>query len=261
MQRACRAVDERAAAGTRREDEAPGLICGQGPPVHREAVGEFPQGARGEVRVAVRYEATGEPTWKAMLWPADSLHWNRGEQGASELMLMAKSRHKKVENVRRYFKPSAEAIHSGSNKNARSAGSPSAVASKSTTSTSASRTAAPWRTGTAASAATPRHATPRRRPSPAAEPARPSPPPPRQARPAAPPPRSPPTSPPASPPSVVVLCRPTESFDSEPSRTRKLARSCCALGDPTGQAAPPTVRTRWPPFGGSTRVADGGSAA
>ncbi|MFF4652632.1 tyrosine-type recombinase/integrase [Streptomyces sp. NPDC001380] len=33
-----------------------------------------------------------------------------GEQGASELMLMAKSRHKKVENVRRYFKPSAEAI-------------------------------------------------------------------------------------------------------------------------------------------------------
>lgn len=33
-----------------------------------------------------------------------------GEQGASELMLMAKSRHKKVENVRRYFKPSAAAI-------------------------------------------------------------------------------------------------------------------------------------------------------
>ncbi|WP_257138366.1 MULTISPECIES: site-specific integrase [Streptomyces] len=32
-----------------------------------------------------------------------------GEQGASELMLMAKSRHKKTENVRRYFKPSAEA--------------------------------------------------------------------------------------------------------------------------------------------------------
>ncbi|EYT81610.1 recombinase [Streptomyces sp. Tu 6176] len=33
-----------------------------------------------------------------------------GEQGASELMLMAKSRHKKVENVRRYFKPSTAAI-------------------------------------------------------------------------------------------------------------------------------------------------------
>ncbi|MFJ5611078.1 tyrosine-type recombinase/integrase [Streptomyces sp. NPDC093221] len=33
-----------------------------------------------------------------------------GEQNASELMLMAKSRHKKVENIRRYFKPSADAI-------------------------------------------------------------------------------------------------------------------------------------------------------
>jgi hypothetical protein len=33
-----------------------------------------------------------------------------GEQGASRLMLMAKSRHKKPENVRRYFKPSPEAI-------------------------------------------------------------------------------------------------------------------------------------------------------
>jgi hypothetical protein len=33
-----------------------------------------------------------------------------GEQGASLLMLMAKSRQKKPENVRRYFKPSAEAI-------------------------------------------------------------------------------------------------------------------------------------------------------
>lgn len=33
-----------------------------------------------------------------------------GEQGASGLMLMAKSRHKKAENVRRYFKPSTEAI-------------------------------------------------------------------------------------------------------------------------------------------------------
>lgn len=33
-----------------------------------------------------------------------------GEQGACLLMLMAKSRHKKPENVRRYFKPSPEAI-------------------------------------------------------------------------------------------------------------------------------------------------------
>lgn len=33
-----------------------------------------------------------------------------GEQGASLLMLMAKSRHRKAENVRRYFKPSPEAI-------------------------------------------------------------------------------------------------------------------------------------------------------
>ncbi|MER0478108.1 site-specific integrase [Streptomyces sp. Edi2] len=33
-----------------------------------------------------------------------------GEQGASLLMLMAKSRHKKPENVRSYFKPSPEAI-------------------------------------------------------------------------------------------------------------------------------------------------------
>jgi len=33
-----------------------------------------------------------------------------GEQGASELMLMARSRRKKAENVRRYVKPSPEAI-------------------------------------------------------------------------------------------------------------------------------------------------------
>ncbi|MFI1786234.1 tyrosine-type recombinase/integrase [Streptomyces rubiginosohelvolus] len=33
-----------------------------------------------------------------------------GEQGASLLMLMAKSRHRKAENVKRYFKPSPEAI-------------------------------------------------------------------------------------------------------------------------------------------------------
>ncbi|XVQ11555.1 hypothetical protein ACQP1W_02945 [Spirillospora sp. CA-255316] len=33
-----------------------------------------------------------------------------GEGGASLLMLTAESRHKKPENVRRYFHPSAEAI-------------------------------------------------------------------------------------------------------------------------------------------------------
>lgn len=33
-----------------------------------------------------------------------------GEAGASLPMLVAKSRHKKPENVRRYFHPSAEAI-------------------------------------------------------------------------------------------------------------------------------------------------------
>jgi len=33
-----------------------------------------------------------------------------GEAGASLLILMAKSRHKKPENVRRYFHPPAEAI-------------------------------------------------------------------------------------------------------------------------------------------------------
>ncbi len=33
-----------------------------------------------------------------------------GEQGACLLMLMAKSRHWKPENVRRYFKPPLEAI-------------------------------------------------------------------------------------------------------------------------------------------------------
>ncbi|MGI5159040.1 hypothetical protein [Microbispora sp. CA-102843] len=33
-----------------------------------------------------------------------------GEGGASLLMLMARSRHKKTENVRRYFHPSPEAI-------------------------------------------------------------------------------------------------------------------------------------------------------
>lgn len=49
--------------------------------------------------------------------PAGNLHEYRhgalthlGEQGASLLMLTAKSRHKKPENVRRYFRPPHEAI-------------------------------------------------------------------------------------------------------------------------------------------------------
>lgn len=65
----------------------------------------------------------GVPAWTA--WPssARTQAWDRGtsptrqsplthfgEPGASLLMLMAKSRHKKPENVRRYFKPSPEAI-------------------------------------------------------------------------------------------------------------------------------------------------------
>jgi hypothetical protein len=33
-----------------------------------------------------------------------------GEAGSSLLMLMARSRHRKAENVRRYFHPSPEAI-------------------------------------------------------------------------------------------------------------------------------------------------------
>ncbi len=35
---------------------------------------------------------------------------HQGEAGSSLLMLMAKSRHRKAENVRRYFHPSVEAI-------------------------------------------------------------------------------------------------------------------------------------------------------
>ncbi|SHN31680.1 hypothetical protein SAMN05216268_13447 [Streptomyces yunnanensis] len=47
--------------------------------------------------------------WDLHEWRHSSLT-HLGEQGASLLMLMAKSRHKKAENVRRCFKPSAEAI-------------------------------------------------------------------------------------------------------------------------------------------------------
>ncbi len=47
--------------------------------------------------------------WDLVEWRHSGLtHLSEG--GASLLMLMAKSRHKKPENVRRYFHPSAEAI-------------------------------------------------------------------------------------------------------------------------------------------------------
>ncbi|MBV9023898.1 MAG: site-specific integrase [Streptomycetaceae bacterium] len=55
---------------------------------------------------AVRGPGTG---WDLHEWRHSALT-HLGEQGASLLMLMAKSRHKKPENVRRYFKPSPEAI-------------------------------------------------------------------------------------------------------------------------------------------------------
>lgn len=55
---------------------------------------------------AVRGPGTG---WDLHEYRHSSLT-HLGEQGASLLMLMAKSRHKKPENVRRYFKPSEEAI-------------------------------------------------------------------------------------------------------------------------------------------------------
>lgn len=55
---------------------------------------------------AVRGPGTG---WDLHEYRHSSLT-HLGEAGASLLMLMAKSRHKKPENVRRYFKPSAEAI-------------------------------------------------------------------------------------------------------------------------------------------------------
>ncbi|OEV02632.1 tyrosine-type recombinase/integrase [Streptomyces oceani] len=55
---------------------------------------------------AVRGPGTG---WDLHEYRHSSLS-HLGEQGASLLMLMAKSRHKKPENVRRYFKPSPEVI-------------------------------------------------------------------------------------------------------------------------------------------------------
>ncbi|MGW4077480.1 hypothetical protein ACWELB_28960 [Streptomyces asiaticus] len=47
--------------------------------------------------------------WDLHEWRHSSLT-HLGEQGASLLMLMAKSRHKKPTIVRRYFKPSPEAM-------------------------------------------------------------------------------------------------------------------------------------------------------
>jgi integrase/recombinase XerC len=53
-------------------------------------------------RTAVRGPGTG---WDLHEYRHSALT-HLDEQGASLLMLMAKSRHKKPENVRRYFKPS-----------------------------------------------------------------------------------------------------------------------------------------------------------
>ena len=47
--------------------------------------------------------------WDLHEWRHSGLS-HLGEQGASLLMLMAKSRHRKPENVRRYFKPRSNAI-------------------------------------------------------------------------------------------------------------------------------------------------------
>ena len=52
------------------------------------------------------YETCG---WDLHEW-RHSWWTHLGEAGASLLMLMAKSRRKKTENVRRYFKPSPEVI-------------------------------------------------------------------------------------------------------------------------------------------------------
>lgn len=54
------------------------------------------------------YDGRGDPLAHGFTSTATLTHL--GEQGASLLMLMAKSRYKKPENIRRYFKPSPEAI-------------------------------------------------------------------------------------------------------------------------------------------------------
>ncbi|MGW5698588.1 hypothetical protein ACWEWX_49770, partial [Streptomyces asiaticus] len=62
--------------------------------------------ALGELGAAVRGPGTG---WDLHEYRHSALT-HLGEQGASLPMLMAKSRHKKPENLRRYFKPSPEAV-------------------------------------------------------------------------------------------------------------------------------------------------------
>lgn len=59
-----------------------------------------------DVHTAIRGPGTG---WNLHEYRHSALT-HLGEHGASLLMLMAKSRHKKPQNVRRYFKPSPEAI-------------------------------------------------------------------------------------------------------------------------------------------------------
>ncbi|MCY0933335.1 site-specific integrase [Streptomyces sp. H34-S4] len=67
----------------------------------------------GQARMLLDEHTTlgGEPGtgWDLHEWRHSGLT-HLGEGGASLLMLMAKSRHKKAENVRKYFHPSAEAI-------------------------------------------------------------------------------------------------------------------------------------------------------
>ncbi|GAA2419977.1 hypothetical protein GCM10010404_93020 [Nonomuraea africana] len=58
------------------------------------------------------HTATGGPGtgWDLHEFRHSALLTHLGEAGASLLLLMAKSRHKKPENLRRYFHPSPEAI-------------------------------------------------------------------------------------------------------------------------------------------------------
>lgn len=61
----------------------------------------------GQARVLLDEHTTGRGPgtgWDLHEWRHSGLT-HLGEQGASLLMLMAKSRHRKPENVRRYFEP------------------------------------------------------------------------------------------------------------------------------------------------------------
>jgi hypothetical protein len=90
-------------------DGSPALLCGNGMRAAGHRAG--PAVVRAGPRAAgpaqrVRRAGTG---WDLHEWRHSGLT-HLGEAGASLLMLMAKSRHRKPENVKRYFKPSPEAI-------------------------------------------------------------------------------------------------------------------------------------------------------